>query len=274
MTIDITKNEYMISHFQHTLKSSLSTKKISHTQGRMWDGFCYILSGRCRYVFSDGNEFTATKGSILYLAKDALYDMFVDEGPYDGIYFDFLFDAPLPRKSALFFSKDSTEIERLFLRMYRRFSIKSTGYRSDCISDLYRIYAAIQMLNAPQYLPSTSRHKMEQARQFILEHYADDTLSVHALASMAKVSEVHFRKLFEATYSTTPIAYIVATRLNRAKELMLSSDLNLEEIALQCGFSSLSYFCRVFKQQTALTPHQYRMNRIESISPQNEFFLV
>lgn len=266
MTIDITKNEWMISKFQHTLRTSLSIKKITHTQGRTWDGFCYIMNGRCRYLFSDGSELIATQGCILYLAKGALYDMSIEEGPYEGVFSDFLFDAPNPRQSTIFHPKDSTEIEHLFLRMYQRSSTKPTGYRSDCLSTLYRIYSAIQALSTPQYLPSPSRQKMEQAKNFILEHYADDTLSVQGLAQMAKMSEVHFRKLFGATYGSTPIAYILDTRLSRAKELMRSSDLILEEIALQCGFSSLSYFCRVFKQKTSLTPHQYRTNWIENIS--------
>ena len=116
----------------------------------------------------------------------------------------------------------------------------------------------MQAARATQYLPGASRHPLERARAFILEHSADETLSIQSLARKADMSEVYFRKLFHALYGSTPIAYIMEVRLTNAKELMRYTDLSLEEIALQCGFSSLSYFCRVFKKQTDLTPSQYR----------------
>jgi len=266
MNLDISKNERMISHFQHVLRSRMSPRRIHHTEGRAWDGLCYILSGSCRYTFSDGTEFTTTQGCLLYLAKDALYDMRVEEGPYESIFCNFLFDSDQPRQSMILYPKDGGETERRFRRLLQRFSLKTVGYRSECLSLLYRIYGTLQTGSAPQYLPSASLHRLEDARAYILEHFADDTLSVKSLAERAGISQVHFRKQFQVAYGSAPIAYIVATRLAHAKELMRYSDLSLEEIALQSGFSSLSYFCRVFKKETDLTPAAYRSELSKSIS--------
>ncbi len=258
MNIDITKSELTITQLQHVLHSRMSPKRIHHTEGRPWDGLCYILNGCCHYTFSDGSALTTTRGCLLYLAKDALYNMHVEEGPYESIYVDFLFDAPQPRQSAVLLPRDAEETENRFHRLLQRFSHKTPGYRSDCLSILYRIYGALQASNAPQYLPLSSRHRMESACAFIGEHLSDEALSVKALAQQAGISEVQFRKLFQAACGSTPIAYIIEKRLAHAKELMRYSDLSLEEIALQSGFSSLSYFCRVFKKQTSQTPGQYR----------------
>ena len=182
MNLDISKNERMISHFQHVLRSRMSPRRIHHTEGRAWDGLCYILSGSCRYTFSDGTEFTATQGCLLYLAKDALYDMRVEEGPYESIFCDFLFDSDQPRQSMILYPKDGGETERRFRRLLQRFSLKTVGYRSECLSLLYRIYGTLQSGSAPQYLPSASLHRLEDARAYVLEHFADDTLSVKSLA--------------------------------------------------------------------------------------------
>ena len=259
MNTNIIKTECLITHIQHVSRSSLSPRFIHHAEGRAWDAFCYILRGRCHYTFSDGTQFTATQGCVIYLAKDSLYDMQIEEGPYEGIFSDFLFQSDHPRQSTLVSLPDPAETENRFYRLYGRYTARSAGYVSECLSLLYRIYATLQAIGAPQYLPSVARHTVDEIRAYIVEHYNDEALSVHALAKRAGISEVHLRKLFHASLGTTPVAFILDTRLSHAKELMRYTDLPLEEIALQCGFSSLSYFCRVFKQQTDLTPGQFRL---------------
>ena len=258
MNDDITKKEAIIIHFQHVSRSSLSPRFIHHPRGREFDAFCYILQGRCRYIFSDGTHFTATAGCVIYLAKDSLYDMQIEEGPYEGIFSDFLFDGNTPRQSALFPLINPMETEHRFYRLYQHYKVKDAGYVSKCLSLLYQIYATLQATAISSYLSTESRQKTEEARAYILDHYAEESLSVGALARQAQISETHFRTLFQSAYGATPVAFILATRLSHAKDLMRYSDLTLEEIALQSGFSSLSYFCKVFKKQTALTPKQFR----------------
>ena len=258
MTLDIAKNNCIVSHFQHVLRSSLTPREITHTQGRAWDGFCYILNGSCLYRFSDGTELTSTAGSLLYLARDSLYDMRIEEGKYESIYCDFLFEDDLPRQSAVFYPSDPSETEHRFFRMKKIFSIRDAGYVSECLALLYRIYADVQATKQKRYLPSPARQKMESARSTILEHYASDTLSVASLAEEAGMSEVYFRKLFRGQYGISPAQFIVQVRLSEAKMLLQNSELSLEEIALQCGFSTSSYFCRTFKEHTEQTPSEYR----------------
>ena len=74
----------------------------------------------------------------------------------------------------------------------------------------------------------------------------------------AVMSNVYFRSLFKAQYHLSPSQYIISVRLKNAKSLMKYSFLTLEECALQSGFSSLQYFCRVFKKYTGMTPSEYR----------------
>jgi AraC-like DNA-binding protein len=52
--------------------------------------------------------------------------------------------------------------------------------------------------------------------------------------------------------------YILATRIVLAKEMLQKTDLTVGEISERCGFSSISYFCRVFKQDTGRTPLGFR----------------
>ena len=77
----------------------------------------------------------------------------------------------------------------------------------------------------------------------------------------AGMSEVYFRKLFKQLYHLTPGQYLTAVRVKRTRELPAYPYLTLEECAKQCGFSTVQYFCRVFKEHTGQTPAKYKKNK-------------
>jgi AraC-like DNA-binding protein len=52
--------------------------------------------------------------------------------------------------------------------------------------------------------------------------------------------------------------YILKTRIILAQDMLSKEKLSVAEISERCGFSSISYFCRVFKNETGKTPLEYR----------------
>ncbi len=57
--------------------------------------------------------------------------------------------------------------------------------------------------------------------------------------------------------------YLKNIRLEKAKELLVKSDLNLSEISQAIGYSDISYFSRIFKKEFQMTPSKYRrMNQL------------
>jgi len=80
----------------------------------------------------------------------------------------------------------------------------------------------------------------------------------HELAALLSLSIGHFCRAFTNSFSTTPHAYILRWRVQRAKEMMSENGLPLSQIALDCGFSDQAHFCRVFRQLTGLTPSAWR----------------
>jgi len=78
------------------------------------------------------------------------------------------------------------------------------------------------------------------------------------LAGMCALSEYHFARMFRESFGLPPHQYLLARRVNRAKELLRSSSLPLSEIALACGFSSASHFTNRFRQAMGATPGEYR----------------
>jgi AraC-like DNA-binding protein len=56
----------------------------------------------------------------------------------------------------------------------------------------------------------------------------------------------------------TVMEYVLATRIAEAKTLLLSEDLSISQISDRCGFSSVSFFCQVFKAKEGITAKKFR----------------
>lgn len=98
---------------------------------------------------------------------------------------------------------------------------------------------------------------LANAVSYIENHFSEE-LSVTKLAEMCNYSARHFIRLFSDTYKTTPLEYIINTRINYAKRCLKEGSYSVSKIAAECGFSDSNYFCRAFKRKTGLTPSQYK----------------
>lgn len=253
MKIDISKNELYIRLYEVAHKDYIMPKSIPFCRPRHSDGFVYILGGGCKYTFSDGRSFATKRGDLLYLAKDAVYEMDVLER-YDFIFINFFFDGDRERQSDVFYPKDTSICENFF---YRALKMQTSDNLTTKMSLIYRIYNEIVLSRSASYLPNSTRAKINEAIATIRESFQGD-VSVSLLAARAEMSEVYFRKLFKSVTGVSPSKFIVDCRVSRAKDFLMEDYLTLDEISERCGFSSLSYFCRVFKDVTGGTPGEFR----------------
>lgn len=83
-------------------------------------------------------------------------------------------------------------------------------------------------------------------------------LTVDELAVSAGMSTYHFIRSFKRAAGITPYQYLIHTRLNAAKYLLINSNLSIKEICFSTGFTSESVFSHRFKRQIGITPGQYR----------------
>ena len=73
-------------------------------------------------------------------------------------------------------------------------------------------------------------------------------IKIDDLAKMCNVSPIYFRKRFKEYSGITPIEYKINTAINQAKRQLIYTDKPIWEIAEALGFSSTTYFCRIFKR--------------------------
>ena len=95
-----------------------------------------------------------------------------------------------------------------------------------------------------------------------LEKESITDLSVDELAKMCNVSPVYFRRLFKEYSHTSPSDYKLNSQIELAKQYLLYSDKSISDISDSLGFSSHSYFSRMFKKKTGMTPAQFIKNEM------------
>ena len=84
-------------------------------------------------------------------------------------------------------------------------------------------------------------------------------LTVEELGKHAGYSTSHFRRLFVESYGVSPHEYLLNYKIERAKELLVEEDgRSVDELADILGMCNSSYFCRLFKKKTGISPHKYK----------------
>jgi len=91
--------------------------------------------------------------------------------------------------------------------------------------------------------------------QYSLEH-----LSVESGLSQAKLQNG-----FKFLYTRTVTEYVRHIRLEAARDLMRNADLNVSQVVYSIGFTSRSYFSKIFKEKYGVTPNEYRKNALNNL---------
>lgn len=97
-----------------------------------------------------------------------------------------------------------------------------------------------------------------QVHKFCLEHLSDPNIGVDDMAQASGYSKYHFTRLFHKHQGISPGQYLRDLRLRAAMRMLQFEIHNVKEIAISCGFTDESYFCRIFKQKFGQTPGMFR----------------
>lgn len=98
---------------------------------------------------------------------------------------------------------------------------------------------------------------LRRARDHIDRHYAEP-LDLEVLAEIAGLSKFHFLRLFKTTYGITPAARLSERRVERAQDLLRTSNLSVTEVCVAVGFSSLGSFSSRFRAMTGESPSDFQ----------------
>lgn len=90
-----------------------------------------------------------------------------------------------------------------------------------------------------------------------VENRIKEDITLKDLADTVYFNPTYFVRRFKILWGVTPMKFVNDVRLNKAKQLMATTSLTVTEIAEECGFKSLHYFSRAFKQKESVSPTEY-----------------
>ena len=161
-------------------------------------------------------------------------------------------------------SKSPAVGERL-LKIYRMYTESPDEYlplslTGECVLLLHDLCAS-GAKTGKSAIPINSQKSVERLRgilQFVEDNYTEELLQEN-VAARFYFSRGYFSRFFKSYTGMTFKEYLTRFRLEKARELLLDTDLNMTEIAMRCGFSDSRRFIISYKKYYEMTPYQCRL---------------
>ena len=120
----------------------------------------------------------------------------------------------------------------------------------ECATD--EIYTIMNETNE-----NANSHIVQNSIRYIMSNL-DGDLSLDAVAGKFSFSSSYFSKVFKDTTGMSYIEFLLNQRIEKAKQLLESTNLKVYLVSLRVGYDNVGYFNRVFKKRTGLSPEEYR----------------
>lgn len=260
----------------HTAISSPKGKPFSslHIHGEI--ELLYIFEGCFGTKLADGTEYIATPGDVVCINSNVAHATFSAESCdiKTGL---IQFKADVFKKSShsidgylsviqknngkqIELFRDE-EINRYCEFLFEHVSDEEPSRMLFLTSGIYGILANLYkckfLVDEREGIDRKKLKKLADALEFISKNYRDD-ISLTDTCETIGMSSYYFCRLFKSTLNMGFTDYLNSVRIKHAEEMLTKTDNSILEIALDNGFSSVSYFNRVFKSIKNCSPSEYR----------------
>jgi AraC-like DNA-binding protein len=229
--------------------------------------FQYTLDGYGIYE-RQGRQYKLSSGKAFFITfpEDSKYYFpFQDHPDHEWTYFYLHFSGPAVEpffRRIMEVSGPIMELEinslpiRLFFELFDTLHSQQQLERYAGSEWLYRFMIAL--LRSVEFPPTRklSPH-VAAAMEWIKKNYANQ-VNLEGMSREIGVSYPHLTRQFCKDQGITPIQFLTHIRLQHGMQLLLKSNLSIEKIAEDCGFSCANYFTKVFKKVFHSTPGEYR----------------
>ncbi len=144
--------------------------------------------------------------------------------------------------------------DRLF-EIYREFKTKQFGYRKKGESLLASVLVSC-VRNAGK-MPKKEVRLALSVKEYLIENLSEEC-SAELLGEIFHYHPNYINRVFKENFGVTMHSFLIQRRIKNAKQLLASSNLSLEKIALKCGFKTLAHFSLSFKNNCGVSPSEYR----------------
>ena len=219
-------------------------------------GLMLLLLGKITFVFDD-KKLIVNEGDVIFLPKNSFYEAIFEDGTEDYLVnFDFNeFNENVPDEITLLAENALDSCSKAFSDLIDETFLKNTlSFRTHGL--FFLLLDSISRHSAESDLQNT---KLIQKIKGML--YGADELSLEKIALRCGISGSGLRKKFKESVGISPTEYRINAKLSRAKNLLESTDMTVNEISDKLNFYDAAYFCKVFKKHIGVTPKEYLKNK-------------
>lgn len=280
----------MDTGFPYLCKSTDMNECINHSLPWHWHSFLefdYILEGELELQTPD-HVLHLKKGDLFFINTDVLhalhsktptkacktyahlFDIHFLSGMYNSI-FERKYFLPLFKNNNIpcyIVHPDSyrrVQMIEKFLKIVELNEQELPGYEFEIRAELCRFwYLLLEETKDLQKLPtekiSLDTQRLKTMMQFIHEHFSEK-ISLNDIAATANISSRECSRCFQHCANISPMNYLNEYRIHMASQMLLLSQERITTISENCGFSSCSYFNKIFHKHMKCTPKAYRNNK-------------
>ena len=226
-------------------------------------GLAVVLAGTLETSLSGGRRFSSPRGSVIVLPAGLVHShpAPATETRLIAIEVDLAALAGRLGACAKLFGEARQWRDHRALAL--AWSIARELAAPDAMTPLLSGGMAVEVLAAADRLIGSPRERsrpcwLMESVEAIHLRYAEP-LRLHDRAREAGVHPVYFSRAFHKHMGCTVRAYVRNLRVDRAADLLASSELSIAEVALEAGFSDQSHLCNVFRRVRGVTPSRYRV---------------
>ena len=160
-------------------------------------------------------------------------------------------------------SEEQSFITELLLALGRELGTKNSGFRllaKSLVAELFIYAKRMENKTNPSASSRTDdpRHRqIEQIACYIAENCCSP-LSLNSIAEQFYMNKCYLSRIFKEITGFTVNGYLHARRIQKARSLLIQNSMNISEVAEAAGYENLTYFERVFKKHTGMSPLEYR----------------
>ena len=160
----------------------------------------------------------------------------------------------------IYLDQNGISAHKLFQNAQHDFLFQRKFHSIESFEEYFTYYWS----RAHNFVTDTENQKnsIQRIIEYIDHHYAED-LSRTTLADMVYLSADHLARVFKKETGETLVKYITDKRIHAAKELLSDTKTPISQVASEVGYDNYSYFTKIFKEKTGVSPGDYRKQQAE-----------
>ena len=176
--------------------------------------------------------------------------------PEETLFISIQVSATVPRDAPLLLPDVEGDFRWLCEHIYAEFPLQSPptplalSYSRSLLLLIERRWSELPKKNDPVLM----------VQQYLNANYPH-TITMEMLAGIAHISPNYLTQLFRHHLGITPSGYLKTLRMEAARQLLLTTDISIKDIAARVGYNDHLYFRRLFKLDNQTTPSDYRRNK-------------